>query len=218
MQVFACARNFEKLIQLSEQNTNIIPLEMDVNDKNSVKTIFEKIKTQTKSLDFCVNAAGIFLGTSIFSKDDNEDFEQNIQTNLMGTWYVCKQAAKFMKEKNTEGSIINIGSIVGDAAPMSGASGYCVSKSGVIHLTKALVGELSEFKIRINCISPGAFNTKIAAQWIEENGYQVPLEFVADPENIKGLVLYLASNKLSNYVTGADYVIDGGLSWFKNQK
>lgn len=216
MKVFACARSIDKLNKLTSTNKNIIPVQIDVNDKASIASAFDEIVKKTTSIDVCINAAGVFLSTPIFLSEDDM-FEENIKTNLFGTWYVCRKVAKFMKEKKTKGSIINIGSVVGDVMPIPECSGYGVAKAAVIHLTKSLVPEMSKFGIRINCISPGAFNTQMAESWIKGNSYKIPLGFAAEPKDMEGLVLYLASNKLSNYVTGANYIIDGGYSWYRGE-
>lgn len=73
----------------------------------------------------------------------------------MGVWYVTKAVANHMKNHAIHGSIINIGSVNGDAVPAKSGAAYCISKAAVIHLTKTLVGELSPHRIRINCISSG---------------------------------------------------------------
>ena len=93
------------------------------------------------------------------------------------------------------------------------------SKAAVIQMTKALVGELAAAKIRINCVMPGLVRTPLSEHRLDteekrkERGSQIPLGFVADPSDLDGLILYLACNKASRYVTGSSIVIDGGVSW-----
>ncbi|MBS0186303.1 MAG: SDR family oxidoreductase [Proteobacteria bacterium] len=124
-----------------------------------------------------------------------------------------KAVANHMKNHAIHGSIINIGSVNGDQIPALSGAAYSLSKAGVIHLTKTLVGELAPFKIRINCISPGWIKTPM----LEQNAHKViphiPYGDIPEPDTLDGLILYLASNKASKYVQGASFTIDGGMSW-----
>ncbi|NQY43920.1 MAG: SDR family oxidoreductase, partial [Legionellales bacterium] len=93
------------------------------------------------------------------------------------------------------------------------ACAYSVSKAAVIHLTKTLVGELSPYKIRINCISPGWFKTPMNNADVNKIISHIPYGDIADPCDMDALILYLSSNDASKYVTGACFTIDGGISW-----
>ena len=118
-----------------------------------------------------------------------------------------------MREKKLAGSIITIGSINGGDVPCKEGAAYAASKAAVMHLTKTLVGELSPHRIRINCIVPGFFKTPMTEGYIEAVEPQIPLGSAASVEDMEGLVLYLASNRASRYITGACLTIDGGHSW-----
>lgn len=131
----------------------------------------------------------------------------------MGVWYVTKAVANHMKNHGIHGSIINIGSVNGDAIPAKSGAAYSVSKSAVIHLTKTLIGELSPHKIRINCVSPGWIRTPMNGPDLEQIISLIPYGDIAEPSDLDGLILYLASNNASKYVTGACLTIDGGMSW-----
>ena len=111
MRVFACARNIERLKNLTEEFKGIIPIEIDVGDKSSVKKAFLEIENERGQLDVCVNAAGVMSLTPIFDEEENDNFENNIQVNLLGAWYMSRQVAIHMKKNNINGSIINISSI-----------------------------------------------------------------------------------------------------------
>lgn len=124
-----------------------------------------------------------------------------------------------MKKNSIAGSIINISSVAGEAYSQVGLSAYSASKAAVSKPTKALVGELSEFNIRINSILPGTIATNMTSYKVgtpekrAEFALSIPLKFVADPEDIIGAVVYLASNNASRYVTGSSIIVDGGSSW-----
>jgi len=203
------ARRFDKLQTLANELGDAIPLEMNVADKNSVLQAFKQLEKMGEKIHICINNAGIAKKTSVFALDEQNDFESIIQTNVMGVWYVTKVIVKHMKEHSIHGSIINIGSINGDAVPWNIGSAYSISKAAVRHLTKTLVGELSPHKIRINCISPGWCRTPMSRSSVDK----VPSGDIAEPSDLDGLILYLASNDASHYVTGSCFTIDNGASW-----
>ena len=217
--VLLASRSLKSLQDLSDELGNAKAIKMDVADKNSVISCFSELEKAGEKIDICVNNAGIAKLTPIFQEEQNDDFESLIQTNLIGVWYVTKAVATHMKNNNIHGSIINIGSVNGDNCLRPEASAYTVSKAAVIHMSKALVGELSSCGIRINCINPGLFHTpltdyKLRAEEVKQQQLKrIPMNFVAEPSDIDGLILYLASNKASKYVTGSCFTIDGGISW-----
>jgi NAD(P)-dependent dehydrogenase (short-subunit alcohol dehydrogenase family) len=211
--VILLARRLDKLQILANELGNTLALEMDVSDKKSIKSIFDHLESLGEKIDICINNAGIAHLTPIFEDDEEEIFEKTMQTNFMGTWYVSKFTANHMKLHSIPGSIINIGSVNGDALPAKGGSAYSVSKSAVIHLTKTLVDELSPHKIRINCISPGWFKTPMNGPEVEAIIPHIPHGYVAPCSDMDGLILYLSSNQASSYVTGSCFTIDGGASW-----
>lgn len=214
--VILAARRVDKMKELASRFHNAQVIEMDVADKNSVARCFKELIDER--IDICVNNAGIAGRTAVF-EPDNELFEKIIQTNVLGVWYVTRAVADHMKEHGTAGSIINIASVGGSNYSRMGLSGYCASKAAVIQLTKCLVGELSEHKIRINAISPGTIVTPMTAHRVgAEEGKQniakmIPLKFVGETHNLDGAILFLASNKASGYMTGANINIDGGSTW-----
>lgn len=211
--VILAARRIDKLNDLAAELNNARAIQMDVSDKQSVKSCFSALEQAGEKIDICVNNAGIAILTPIFEENDNDNFESIIQTNLMGVWYVTKVVANHMKNHGIHGSIINIGSVNGDAIPAKGGAAYSVSKAAVIHLTKTLVGELSPHKIRINCISPGWIRTPMNGPDLEQIIPLIPYGDIAEPSDLDGLILYLASNNASKYVTGVCLTIDGGMSW-----
>lgn len=211
--IILASRRKEKNELLSAELGNAKAIFMDVSDKESVALAFAELEKEGEKIDICVNNAGIGALTPIFDEDHKDDFESIIQTNLMGVWYVTKAVANHMKHHDIPGSIINIGSINGEAIPVKGGAAYSVSKAAVIHLTKTLVGELSPHKIRINCISPGLFRTSKDRPNIEQTIPLIPYGDIAEPSDLDQLILYLAANDASRYVTGATFTTDGGISW-----
>ena len=213
--VILTSRRIDKLKIIAEKINNAKAIQMDVSAKQSVKNCLAELEKENEKIDICINNAGIALLTPVFDKENEDDnhFESIIQSNLMGVWYVTKAIANHMKKNSIHGSIINVGSVNGDAIPAKGGAAYSVSKAAVIHLTKTLVGELSPHKIRINCISPGWFRTPMNGPDVKHIIPFIPYGDIAEPSDLNGMILYLASNHASKYVTGSTFTVDGGISW-----
>lgn len=217
--VILAARRYDRLEDLANKLDNAIALKMDIADKISVQNAFKQIEANNEKIDICINSAGLANLTPIFEEDNDGDFETIMQTNVIGTWYVTKDVANHMKSFGIQGSIINFASVNGAHRLRENLTGYSISKAAVIHMTKALVGELSHHQIRINCIIPGIFHTLLTDYKLNTPELQktmkdtIPLGFVAKPNDLDGTILYLASNALSSYVTGSCLTIDGGVSW-----
>ena len=102
--VILTARRIDKLNDLAANLGNAKAIQMDVSDKQSVKSCFAELEKDGEKIDICVNNAGIAILTPIFEEDDHDNFESIIQTNLMGVWYVTKAVANHMKNHGIHGS------------------------------------------------------------------------------------------------------------------
>lgn len=112
--VILAARSLDKLEVLAAELGNAIPIQMDLSDKESIISGFQKVNRLGEKIDICVNNAGTAkLKTPIFSQDDNENFEQTIALNLTGVWNTTKAAVNHMRDNSIHGSIIKIASIHG---------------------------------------------------------------------------------------------------------
>lgn len=217
--VILAARRIDALRVMGEELSNSYPLMMDVSDKLAVRASFQDLEKRGERIDICINNAGIAGMTPIFEDDAEERVESILQTNLMGLWYVTKAVANHMRDHKIPGSIINIASVNGQNKLRAGAAAYAASKAAVIQLTKALVGELSPHGIRINCLSPGLFHTPLTDYRLNTDELKktmaatIPVGFVANPQDLDGALLLLASNKHAAYITGACLTVDGGISW-----
>jgi NAD(P)-dependent dehydrogenase (short-subunit alcohol dehydrogenase family) len=213
--VILVARRFDKLQALANELGNAIALEMDVTDKKVVQAIVAKLGKSDECIDICVNAAGVAKTSYIFEPDD-DSFENIQKVNFIGAWNVIKAVANHMKKYTIQGSIINLGSVSGDALPARGGAGYCSSKAAVHQLTKTLVGELSAHNIRINTLSTWMIPTAMTQEFLEENEEQIveitPLG-LAKINDLDAAILFLASNQASRYMTGSCLTVDGGVSW-----
>ncbi|HZW60201.1 MAG TPA: SDR family oxidoreductase, partial [Woeseiaceae bacterium] len=141
------------------------------------------------------------------------DWDAVLDTNLKGVFMAAQAAARTMIENGNGGSIVNVASILGYR--ISKALGaYIAAKSGVVNLTKTMALEWARFRIRVNSIAPGYFQTEINEHFLDtEVGQrmvkQVPLRRVGRIEELAGPLLLLASDA-GSYMTGSNLTVDGG--------
>ena len=192
---------------------NIIALQCNVTDPNSVNDMISKYEEAFKICDFAVNNAGIFTGDEAIDISP-EAFKSVIDVDLNGVFFTAQAAAKLMVKNNTKGSIISTASMSATIinVPQTIAN-YCAAKAGVVHLTKALAVEWAKYNIRVNCISPGYMQTELIATmtdmlsiWQEKMPEGSRLGF---PEDLIGAFVYFASDA-SLYATGSNLAVDGG--------
>ncbi len=187
----------------------------DVTSEQQVKAGINKIIETYGHLDIVVNDAGVCYHKDMFEATV-EEWRQCLDINLTGQYIVCREAARVMIEKGTEGSMINIASVSGHVVniPQCQAA-YNASKAGIIHMTKSLAIELIDKNIRVNSISPGYVATPMATDpdFVEPEllaAWQplFPMHRMAEPEELCGCIIWLCS-KSAGYTTGADIIIDG---------
>ncbi len=184
-----------------------------IGDMDQIGNIFEEIKLQHGRLDILVNnaAANPFFGHILDT--DLSAFKKTVDVNIQGYFFMCVEGGKLMKA-NGGGSIINVASVNG-VIPGSMQGIYSITKASVISMTKAFSKECAQMGIRVNALLPGATDTKFAATLVKNPAIlkkaleHIPMNRVADPDEMAGTVLYLASDA-SSYTTGAAINVDGG--------
>ncbi len=183
----------------------------DVSDYDDVADLVSYTVDQHGKLDCIVNNAGIGSIDTI-EEMDIDDYHDIIAVDLHGVMYGCKAATPHLKE--TEGCIINIASIYGLVGDM-GATAYNTAKGGVVNLTRSVADDLAQHNVRVNSICPGFVKTRMTRDVQEDDAFhqhiirQTPLGRMAEPEEIAGLAIFLASEEAS-YITGANIPVDGG--------
>jgi NAD(P)-dependent dehydrogenase (short-subunit alcohol dehydrogenase family) len=196
-------------------------LHHDVTDEQAWADVIGQVKAKHGRLDILVNNAGIGLGGSIIDMT-LADWRRQTAVNLDGVFLGVKHVIPLMRQGGG-GSIVNMSSVAGlKGAPT--LAGYCATKGGVRLFTKAVAMECANAKdgIRVNSVHPGIIETPIwltvaptgtneAPDLDALSQMAVPLGMKGVPEDIANGVLWLASDE-SRYVTGAELVIDGGLS------
>lgn len=188
----------------------------DVGDETQVKEIVDRVQREMGRIDILINNAGVW-GGSYLVRLAKEDWDRVVQTNLTGAYLVARAVSKVML-KQKAGKIINIASISGfKASPQSLA--YAATKAGIIQMTRVMAVELGPAGVTVNAIAPGFFDTDMTKRYQEEGTREaleaytarIPLRRRGQPEDLKGLVVFLAS-KAADHITGQTLVIDGGES------
>ncbi|WP_079509119.1 3-ketoacyl-ACP reductase [Mesobacillus jeotgali] len=176
--------NLEKVTtELGEYGVEVSGAVADIADRESVEHAVEHIKEELGTIDILINNAGIakFGG---FLDLDPQEWEQIIQVNLMGTYYVTRAVLPGMIERQT-GDIINIASTAGQkGAPVTSA--YSASKFGVLGLTESLMLEVRKHNIRVSALTPSTVATDLA---IETNLTDGNPEKVMQPEDLAELMV-----------------------------
>ena len=188
----------------------IAPAHLDVTRAADWRAAVEMCEREFGGLDILVNNAGI-LNTKGLSQTSEEEWDAIINVNQKGVWLGMKAAHPAMKRRGG-GSIVNISSIYGLIG--SGGSGaYHASKGAVRLLTKTAAVEYATDNIRVNSVHPGVIKTPMVDIFADEEldaiAKLAPMKRAARPEEVGYVVLFLATDEAS-FVTGAEYVVDGG--------
>jgi len=213
-----CARRIERVEELAKRlekdyGIKTISMKVDVNDENLVKEFVEATYKKFGRIDILVNNAGIADIAPSFQVP-KENFVNVINTNLVSVFIVAREVAKYM-EKAKYGKIINIASIYGQNGDIFPVASYYASKGGVINLTRALAVEWADKGIYVNAIAPGFFPSEMTKGVFENEEAmkhiitKTPLKRTGSPEDLKGVLLLLASHA-SDYITGQTIFVDGG--------
>ena len=202
----------EVAAELHRIGVKALAYQVDVSKKDEVDRAFSKTAKEFGRLDICVNNAGVSFQMPVEDMPE-EEWDNIIDTNMKGV-FLCSQAAAKIMIPQRSGCIINLASISGHAVnvPQKQAV-YNSSKAGVAMLTKSMALEWAEYGIRVNALSPGYMKTEMTLSTMShlfpEWEAITPLGRLGEPEELRGALLFLASDA-SSYMIGHDLIIDGG--------
>ena len=185
-----------------------LTIKADISKEEEVEKMIKKVIDKFSKVDVLVNNAGIAIDT-IFMDKTIDNFKKILDTNLIGTFIVCKHIAKYLNDNN---SIINISSTNGIDTNYPYSMDYDASKAGVINLTKNLAIELAPHT-RVNSVAPGWVETDMSKtldnSFLKNETNKILLNRFAKPEEIAKVVYFLASDSAS-YINGTVIRVDGG--------
>lgn len=215
----------QSVAALAERGCTVRGVVTDVRDEDQVQALFHRVVSDDGGVDVVIANAGLASvsgfraeGGQTLDMVKHEDWDRVLDVNLHGVMHTMRAAAGAMKKQETGGRIIVMGSNAGLRPEPMVCYGYAASKAAVIHMVRHAALELAEYNILVNAICPGPFYGTMIGGGVTMNPSQelqdawqtlIPLGRMAHPDELKGLVVLLAS-PASSFITGAAHVIDGG--------
>ncbi|HYX38041.1 MAG TPA: SDR family oxidoreductase [Oligoflexus sp.] len=199
--------------QIQKEGGKAEAIACHIGEMDSIVSLFAQIKQRHGHLDILVNNAaanpyfGPILDTSL------EAYQKTVDVNIRGYFFASVEGGRLMKEKGG-GAIVNVASINAQNPGMYQGI-YSVTKAAIVSMTQSFAKECAAFNIRVNALLPGATDTKFAATLVKNEKIlnqlmpHVPMQRVAQPDEMAGAVLYLVSSAAS-YTTGSCITVDGG--------
>ncbi|MCX6625924.1 MAG: SDR family oxidoreductase [Acidobacteria bacterium] len=209
-------RNVEFAASLRAQGYDAHGMAFDVVDPDSITALHDQVLTQFGRLDILVNSALARVGGG-FETQTYEDWMYSARGDMAGLFAICKAFVPDMV-RQAKGSIINISSIYGvnandptiyDGTDMLQPPHYCFVKAGMLNFTRYIANYYGKKGVRSNAISPGGYLGGQPDAFLNAYCHRVPIGRMLENEDIKGAVVFLASDA-SAYVTGANLMVDGG--------
>ncbi|WOK95302.1 hypothetical protein Cni_G04009 [Canna indica] len=224
--IVVAARRVQRLKSLCDEingssspaHVRSVAVELDVSGKSSaIEAAVSEAWNAFGRIDALVNNAGIRGG--VYSPLDwpEEEWDNNMNTNLKGMWLVTKYACTRMRDAKQKGSVINISSISGtERGQIPGSLAYTASKTGVNSITRVMALELGPHGIRVNSVSPGLFKSEITEKLVEKEWLGkvirriVPLRTLGTTNPAVTSVIRYLIHEASEYVSGNVFIVDAG--------
>jgi NAD(P)-dependent dehydrogenase (short-subunit alcohol dehydrogenase family) len=218
--VIVASRSLERNLQFAKDlqtgGYDVHGMSLDITDPESIRRLHDEVLNKFGRLDVLVNSALARVGGSLDTQTAN-DWNYSAQGDMVGLFLMCKSFLTDMVSQG-RGSIINISSIYGVVANDPGLytgtnmlqpPTYNFVKAGMINFTRYLANYYGKRGVRANCISPGGYFDNQPEPFVKNYEERVPLGRMLGNEDIKGAVVFLASDA-SEYVTGTNLMVDGG--------
>jgi len=205
------SRAAEALVEeITTAGGQALALQADVSQAEQVDALFNSVMEKCDRIDILVNNAGITRDTLLLRMKP-EDWQAVIDLNLTGV-FLCTRAASKIMLKQRYGRIINITSVAGQMGN-PGQANYSAAKAGVIGFTKTVAKELASRGITVNAVAPGFIATDMTSKLsnTEEILKFIPLNRYGQPEEVAGMVRFLAADSAAAYITGQVFNVDGGM-------
>ncbi len=200
----------EVVATITQAGGEAIALQADVSQSDQVDNLIKTVMDRWGRIDILVNNAGITRDT-LLMRMKLEDWQAVIDLNLSGVFLCTRAVAKIML-KQKAGRIVNIASVAGQMGN-PGQGNYSAAKAGVIGFTKTIAKELASRGITVNAVAPGFITTDMTKdlKGTEELLKYIPLGRFGQPEEVAGLVRFLAADPAAAYITGQVMNVDGGM-------
>jgi NAD(P)-dependent dehydrogenase (short-subunit alcohol dehydrogenase family) len=199
--------------EIASMGRKSIGIPADVSKIDSINMMVDRAAEEMGKIDILINNAGTAITKPAFELTE-EDWDNVVDLNLKGQFFLAQAVGKLMKEQKS-GSIINIASVFGVIVD-SNILPYNISKAGLIHMTNALASEWARYSIRVNTVSPGYVITSMNEKEFSDSKVlnhflkKIPQRHLGEVRDIVGAVLYLASDA-AKFTTGSNILVDGGM-------
>ena len=194
---------------ITDAGGSAMALQADVSKLEQVEALFNETLEKFGRVDVLVNNAGITRDTLLLRMKP-EDWQAVIDLNLTGV-FLCTRAVSKLMLKQRSGRIINIASVSGQMGN-PGQANYSAAKAGVIGFTKTVAKELASRGITVNAVAPGFIATDMTSELKSDEILKyIPLGRYGEPEEVAGMVRFLAADSAAAYITGQVFNVDGGM-------
>ena len=203
----------EKVEQIGSE---ALIVQADLGKVNEIDNLVHQSINRFGKVDILVNNAGLEKRADFWDVTES-DYDLVMNVNLKAVFFATQAVVKHFRATNNPGRIINISS-VHEELPFPHFTAYCASKGGVKMIARNLAVELGSLGITINNVAPGAIATPINhdllnnPEQLRKVTNNIPLGRLGEPEDVSGIVAFLASDE-AKYITGSTFYVDGGLLW-----